>query len=161
MNKVYKTSDVNDEFAAARQQLEFIVERLQSEGLRHAEHGEIEQVLHSDGMELLRRLMQGHLDLRCRDEIKLDGVVGTNGSKRTHVRSNCRRQLMTLFGKVVLYRHGYCASGERRLYPLDGELNLPADRLDNWVSHIERIPGLPGVVVPDMRLPLAVSFRNE
>lgn len=128
MNKVYKTSDVNDEFAAARQQLEFIVERLQSEGLRHAEHGEIEQVLHSDGMELLRRLMQGHLDLRCRDEIKLDGVVGTNGSKRTHVRSNCRRQLMTLFGEVVLYRHGYCASGERRLYPLDGELNLPADR---------------------------------
>ena len=54
MNKVYKTSDVNDEFAAARQQLEFIVERLQSEGLRHAEHGEIEQVLHSDRMGLLR-----------------------------------------------------------------------------------------------------------
>ena len=42
--------------------MEFIVERLQSEGLRHAEHGEIEQMLHFDGMELLRRLLQGHLD---------------------------------------------------------------------------------------------------
>ena len=64
MSVVYKTIGGSDEFAAARQQLEFIVTRLQAEELRHAEHGEVEQLLHSDGMELLRRLLQGDLDLR-------------------------------------------------------------------------------------------------
>lgn len=127
MSVVYKTTGGSDEFAAARQQLEFIVTRLQAEELRHAEHGEVEQFLHSDGMELLRRLLQGHLDLRSRDEVRLDGVVGANDSERTHVRRNCRRKLMTLFGEVMIFRHGYSAPGNSRLYPLDGELNLPPD----------------------------------
>ena len=46
MSVADKKNSGSDEFAAARQQLEFIVMRLQAEELRHAEHGEVERFLH-------------------------------------------------------------------------------------------------------------------
>jgi hypothetical protein len=55
-------------------------------------------------MELLRRLFQGHLDMRHENEVIQVNVIGSDGAKRPHPRNACNRQLTTLFGDVVVTR---------------------------------------------------------
>ena len=116
------------EFAAAREQFNYLVDRLQSEEMAGMEHGEIEELIRADGMELLRRLLQGHLNLRAAREVKRSGVEGTDGVIRPHCRKACRRNLMSVFGLVEVQRLGYGVRGGSSLFPLDGELNLPEDK---------------------------------
>jgi hypothetical protein len=47
------------ECAAAREQFNYLVDRLQSKETAGMEHGEIEELIRADGMGLLRRLLQG------------------------------------------------------------------------------------------------------
>jgi hypothetical protein len=91
------------------------------------EHGEVEELISHEGTELLRRLLQGHLDRRAAQETKREGVKGPDGVLRRQVREACQRGLMRLFGEVTVQRLGYGARGEERVFPLDGELNLPRD----------------------------------
>jgi len=127
MNRAYKIVTGLDEFTAAREQFGSIVQHLQSQETQHLEHGAIEVFLWHEGTELLRRLLQGHLDLRCRRESRRDSIVGCDGVERTHFREGCERGLMTLFGEVEVRRKGYGARGVCSVFPLDAELNLPAD----------------------------------
>jgi hypothetical protein len=92
------------------------------------EHGEVEALVATEGMELLRCLLQGHLDLRAVRESKREAVMGADGVRRSHCRRACERPLMTLFGEVRVERQGYSARGQSSLFPLDGELNLPLDK---------------------------------
>ena len=127
MKQAYKIVTGLDEFTGAREHYGYIVQQLQSQEMRHLEHGAIEQFVWHEGTELLRRLLQGHLDLRCREESRRDSVVGCDGVERTHVREGCERGLMTLFGEVEVRRKGYGARGVCSVFALDAELNLPAD----------------------------------
>jgi hypothetical protein len=116
-----------EEFAAAREQFVALVNQLQSNQVLRMEHGEVEELISHEGTELLRRLLQGHLDRRAAQETKREGVKGPDGVLRRHVREACQRGLMTLFGEVTVQRLGYGARGEESVFPLDGELNLPRD----------------------------------
>lgn len=116
-----------EEFTAAREQFAYWVSQLQSSEVLGMEHGEVEALISQEGTELLRRLLQGHLDLRAAKETKREGVRGSDGVLRRQVRENCQRRLMTLFGEVKVKRLGYGAQGEESVFPLDGELNLPRD----------------------------------
>jgi hypothetical protein len=116
------------EYAAAREQFNYLVDRLQSKETAGMEHGEIEELIRADGMELLRRLLQGHLNLRAAREVKRSGVEGTDGVIRPHCRKGCRRDLVSGFGPVEVQRLGYGVGGGSSLFPLDGELNLPEDK---------------------------------
>jgi len=111
MNAAYKMVPTLDEFSAAAEHYRYIVEHLHAEETRRLEHGAVEAFLHQEGMELLRRLLQGHLDVRARREARLDSVVGCDGVERTHLREGCARGLMTLFGEVEVRRKGYSARG--------------------------------------------------
>ncbi len=79
---------------------------------------------------LLRRLFQGHLDLRYAKEEYQTEVVGADGEVRPHRRKKTERQLETLFGEVVVTRVGYSTQkpGISALYPADGQLNLSTDK---------------------------------
>jgi hypothetical protein len=68
-----------EEFAAAREQFGHLVNELQSEQTLGMEHGDVEQMISREGNELLRRLLQGHLDLRAAREQKQEGVIGADG----------------------------------------------------------------------------------
>ncbi|MDJ0650108.1 MAG: ISKra4 family transposase, partial [Xenococcaceae cyanobacterium MO_188.B19] len=94
------------------------------------EHGEVERYINEDGTELLRRLFQGHLDLRYAEEEYQTEVVGADGEVRPHRRKKTERQLETLFGEVVVTRVGYSTQkpGISALYPVDGQLNLSTDK---------------------------------
>lgn len=93
------------------------------------EESTLEKWLETDGRELLRRLLQGHIDLRAgleRDVGRADPIVGRDGVERTHERSS-ERGLMTIFGPVRVPRIEHGGRGLTSLHPLDAELNLPAD----------------------------------
>lgn len=127
MKQAYIISRGAEEFAAAREQFALIVDRLQSVAVLGMEHGEVERLIAREGTELMRRLLQGHLDVRAAAETREVGVRGANGVVRNHVREGGRRRLGTIFGEVEVRRCGYSAPEEGSLFPLDGELNLPKD----------------------------------
>jgi hypothetical protein len=128
MTQAYLIHQSLDEFAAAREQFSELVEALQSEPNLRKEHGDIEALIWQDGKELLRRMLQGHLDLRAAREAKRERVIGGDGVIRTHRRSGCTRTLMSLFGEVTVKRMGYGARGHDSVFPLDAQLNLPRDK---------------------------------
>ncbi|MGH7383417.1 MAG: ISKra4 family transposase, partial [Candidatus Methylomirabilales bacterium] len=127
MKQAYIISRGTEEFASAREQFALIVDRLQSAAVLSMEHGEVERLIWRGGTELMRRLLQGHLDVRAGAERREADVRGTDGVVRRHVREGCRRRLVTIFGEVEVRRCGYSAPEEGSLFPLDGELNLPKD----------------------------------
>ena len=49
-------------FSPAQNQLDVMVQNLNSTELQDAEHGDVERYIQQEGFELLRLLLQGHLD---------------------------------------------------------------------------------------------------
>ncbi len=128
MKQAYLIHPGLDEFAAAREQFAQLIQALQSAGKLELEHGDIEALIWQEGNELLRRLLQGHLDLRSAREPKRAQVIGGDGAIRSHRRAGCTRMLMSLFGEVTVKRMGYGARDKESVFPLDAQLNLPRDK---------------------------------
>lgn len=118
----------SEEFEAAHEQFEQIIDSLLSKSMEACEHGDVEAYLHCEGHELLRRLLQGHLDVRRGREIEQASVLDAKGEAHTHRRRDCSRYLMSEFGQVEIRRIGYSGRGKESLYPLDRALNLPPDK---------------------------------
>ena len=87
---------------------------------------DLERELHRRGQELVRKLLQGHLDQRSPGEAA-GPVEGADGVERSERRVHDRR-LETIFGTVEVERVGYAHPGHDSLHPLDASLNLPAER---------------------------------
>ena len=87
---------------------------------------DLERELHRRGQELVRKLLQGHLDQRSPGEAA-GPVEGADGVERPERRLHERR-LETIFGTVEVERAGYARAGHDSLHPLDAALNLPAER---------------------------------
>jgi len=115
-----------DRFAEAEATLSALVNRLQSEETTRMSHSDLETLLEQQGRELMRQLLQAHLDWRA-EATPTTPVVGADGVERTHQRSGTR-DLETLLGTVQVTRKGLGARGRETLFPLDAELNLPAER---------------------------------
>ena len=86
----------------------------------------LERELNRRGRELLRKLLQGHLEQRSPGEAA-GRVEGADGVERSERRVHQRR-LETTFGTVAVERLGYARSGHDSLHPLDAALNLPPER---------------------------------
>jgi hypothetical protein len=145
-------------YADAYDQFVHLVGELNAPDSQQLTHGEVETLIHCEGMELLRHLIQGHLDQRSAAESPRKQVVGEDGIARTHRRKDCRRRLETRFGEVMVRRRGYGARGLESVFPLDAELNLPPDKyshglceqlveeviggsFDDAVAHLDRLGG--------------------
>lgn len=122
-----------DEYAAAKEMLEQIVMSLKSEQSQSMTHGEVESLIDRDGKELLRRLMQGYLDCRSRDEARHEFVEGEDGRTRRTCRER-QRSLMTVFGEVTVRRWGYSGQNVGSVFPLDEALNLPASKYSHGLQ---------------------------
>lgn len=119
---------VNEAFRQARDQFEAMILQLHTAPTAQMHHDQVIYLIKVLGTEIMRVALQGHLDIRCAREERLDSVEGADGVMRTHCRKNCERDLMTEFGQVVVRRKGYSAGKGESLFPLDKELNLPADK---------------------------------
>jgi hypothetical protein len=119
--------DNKDPFFGARNILNGLIDALRTQRYLHAQHGDVEKLIHKDGYELMRLLLQGHLDERARQEPDFDSVQqGT--CEHSYKRKNRSRQLNTLFGKVEVRRKSYSVRGVDSIFPQDAELNLSVDQ---------------------------------
>jgi hypothetical protein len=108
--------------------METFLDSAEADALKHSD---LERVLEAQGRELIRKLLQAHLDARATARAvepvrDADGVARSAGHVHT-------RELETIFGTVTVTRAGYGAEGEPSLHPLDGQLNLPVEKYSHEV----------------------------
>jgi hypothetical protein len=135
MNIAYLNSNDFSFFSGAQEQLDQLIQQLQSARYAKSEHGDIESFINKDGLELLRRLLQGWLDLQASNEENKGHIHSVSGNKLNHVRSGTTRILNSLFGRVTVTRKGYSQSNKASLFPVDAELNLSDDSYSDGIRY--------------------------
>ena len=115
----------NKEFEAGTQTFLEFVEVLKSRETCQLTSSGLEKLVRTDGFELLRQLLQDHLDYRGPGRVE-EPVVGADDVTRTESRPG-PRNLDTVVGRVVVNRMGYGKPGVNSLFPLDAALNLPRE----------------------------------
>jgi hypothetical protein len=125
---VQEYADVADGgFDRSRVVFEQVVAGLGGVELGGIAHGELEDQLTVSCRELVRMLLQDHLDLRAAREQKVSGgVTGPDGQRRPRAETGCTRALVSVFGVVQVTRIAYRSPGLANVYPADKVLNLPA-----------------------------------
>ena len=123
-------------FSGAAEQFLALTDWLAGEQARGLEHAQLEARLEEDGRELIRTLLQDHLDLRSGSERRLELVVGAEGARRANVERSHVRALETVFGEVEVKRLAYRARGAENLYPADAQLNLPAEKHSHGIRRL-------------------------
>ncbi len=115
-----------DQFEVAAASFAALVGRLKGEETAGMSLGDLETFLDKEGREVLRQLLQAHLDRRAEAK-PTTPVVGADGVERAHHREG-ERKLETLLGTVKVERDGHGAKGRKTLFPLDAALNLPPEK---------------------------------
>jgi hypothetical protein len=116
---------IDQPFHSAYEKFIEIMNHLSSETFCEKTHSEIEAYLEADGRELLRLLLQDHLDTRGSGRVG-EAVCGSDGVVRPHKRDHMEIGYKSVFGGVRVARTGYNQRGVASLFPLDAQLNLPA-----------------------------------
>jgi hypothetical protein len=117
---------VADPFVAADQVYATITEFLRSKEACQVKHSELERQLEGMSRELMRKLLQAHLELRQPGQA-VEPVRDAAGTPLTPTPVH-GRSLESIFGTVEVARTGYRAAGTSSLHPLDGALNLPPEK---------------------------------
>jgi hypothetical protein len=117
---------VENPFAAADQDYAAITEFLSSKEAWQVEHSELERELEGKGRELLRKLLQAHLQLRQPGQA-VEAVRDAAGTPLAPTAVH-ERGVESIFGTVEVARTGYGAAGTASVHPLDGALNLPPEK---------------------------------
>jgi len=128
-----------DRFVRSRERFEVIVGWLGGEQSDGLEHSDLESRLACDGRELLRALLQDHLDLRAERERRVERVKDSAGLARGAVERDHRRPLASVFGEVTVTRLAYRRRGEENLYVADGALNLPGEQASHGVRRLAAV----------------------
>lgn len=119
-----------DAYRPAQEQLDSIITHLRL--AKRMRHSDLEEYLHEEGREILRRLMQAYLE-ECGPGKVSEEVIDAKGVRHTHQRLNSR-SLTTIFGEVEVERQGYGGRGLESLHPLDAELNLPPEEYSHTLQ---------------------------
>ena len=107
-------------------------------------HAELEDEVDRRGRELLRRMLQDHLDLRAAREERLPAVVDAEGVAHRAVEAGHRRRLGTIFGDLNVERLAYRHRGHGNLCPADGWLNLPEELHSHGLRRLAAIESARG-----------------
>ena len=109
-----------------REYYDGIVNFLDSKENHSMELSGLERELEKRGRELMRILLQEHLN-KLSPSCCEQTVYGSDGIDRPNVRPHDRK-IETVFGTVSTSRAGYGNEGVASLHPLDAQLNLPSER---------------------------------
>jgi hypothetical protein len=112
-------------FHAAYEKFLDITSRLGGEDFSELTHSEVENYVANDGRELLRLLLQDYLNNRGSGRVG-ETVRGADGVIRSQTRDGMKSSYQSGFGKVSVHRTGYGQRGVSSIFPLDAQLNLPA-----------------------------------
>ncbi len=121
----------HDALAEARATFGAIETFLGSKEACSLRESDLERELEKRGRELMRQLLQAHLEVRGPGEAAAP-VKGLDGEERVQQRLH-ERGLETVFGEVRIERAGYVARGMESLHPMDGDLNLPKELYSHQV----------------------------
>ena len=119
-------------YLSAQEQFNSIITHLRSPQAQQMTHSELEQSLETSGRELLRRMLQTHLNERAPGTVS-EPVVDAIGLARTQQRQHTR-SIKTIFGAVTITRQGYGGRGQASLHPLDAQLNLPPENYSHTLQ---------------------------
>jgi hypothetical protein len=130
-----------DPFAASMKLVTALVADLQAREAAGLTAYELEQFVAGRGREVLRQMVQDHLDLRAAREEETArehgrAVAGPDGITRSRVETGHRRLLATLFGTVQVPRCAWRRPGAGNLYPADAALSLPAPRHSHTLTRL-------------------------
>lgn len=133
MNVAYLKQIETSFFSDAKEQLDTIINQLESNDYKDVDHGCVETYINEQGNELLRCLFQGWLDKKAANEVQKSSIINVDGELLSHARKNTKRTLTTLFGSVKVSRISYGKSKCTSIFPADAELNLPQDQYSDGV----------------------------
>lgn len=114
-----------DAFASAMEKAAEMTRYLESQQAFAATHSELEAFVAEEGRELLRRMLQGHHELRALAERPVR-VEGADRVLRTLLRPS-GRPVVSIVGRVDIGRFAHQARGVDGLHPMDAALNLPPE----------------------------------
>lgn len=140
------TEDDLSAFSQSRACFEALVEWTRGEEAAGFAHDELETQLQVRGRDLLCKLLQEHLDLRARREVRLDKVVGADGVARGSVEQGHRRGLRSVFGLVGVTRLAYRRRGQANLHPADTTLNLPQELHSHGLRRLAAVEAASGSI---------------
>src|SRR3990167_10617517 len=112
-----------DFFATAEQKFFELTNTLQTRHTASMKFSNLEKLIENDGRELLRLLLQAHIDSRGDGDIG-EFIDGADGVTRTHKRIG-ERQIKSIFGVVACEHMGYGMRNIESLFPKNSHLNLP------------------------------------
>ena len=129
----YCADPPDDPFAVSRSMFDALAGELAGPAASGLTAFELEELLDESGREVIRQLLQDHLDLRAaREEQQAREqrapAAGPDGITRTRLETGHGRLLSTLFGTVTVTRCAWRAPGAPNYRPADAALSLPAGR---------------------------------
>jgi hypothetical protein len=142
--QAYASDAVGVAFTASQRRFTDLVGWLADEQAVAVTHAELEDRLHSDGLALLRQLLQDSLDLRAVRECRLAEVLDGGGGVRAVAENGRERLLATRFGEVVVARIAYRTPGLSDLHPADAGLNLPAEKHSHGLRRLAAVEAARG-----------------
>lgn len=121
-------------FARARAHAASVEGMLSSDDMMRKSHSDLEAMLHGQGREWARLMLEENLRLRAQLEQETQ-VVGADGVGRESSRDS-ERHLETLVGRVPVERLAYQAPGATDLHPMDAALNLPRELYSHGIRRL-------------------------
>ncbi len=115
---------IDQPFHSAYEKFIEITGHLSAEMACDKTHSDIEAYLETNGRELLRLLLQDHLDNQGSGRVGA-AVRGSDGVVRSHKRDHMETGYKSVFGAVRVARTGSSQRGVTSLFPRDAQLNLP------------------------------------
>ncbi|MEV6159775.1 hypothetical protein AB0L53_56510 [Nonomuraea sp. NPDC052129] len=130
-----RIEEIREQIAALESRLEAEQDRLSARAASLT-HDQLEETIAEQGRELLRQLLQAHLDLRAWREQQAvlaarrdgAGLAAPDGVVRRRVEMGHHRLLATVVGTVTVTRCAWRTPAVRNVYPADAALSLPAVR---------------------------------
>ncbi|MCX5192285.1 ISKra4 family transposase [Streptomyces sp. NBC_00268] len=139
-----------DPYLASRTAFECLVLTLADGAAADLSHDGLEVQLERLGRELLRQLMQDHLDQRARNEEdtlragRHPAITGPEGRPRPWRESGHHRLLTCLFGPVRVTRIAHRGRGVTNVHPADEALSLPAGRHSRGLARLAVLEAVRG-----------------
>src|SRR5208283_5932206 len=85
VKQTYNIDDGFDElFVVADNLYDNLKRALLSAEMKTLEHGDIEERVAGDGLEILRQLVQVYFDVRAKEEVRRESITGSDGVVRNH-----------------------------------------------------------------------------
>jgi hypothetical protein len=127
-------SSTTDVFESAAEKAAEMGAYLASTDAMRSRHEDLESYAEREGREWIRRMLQGHYELRGAVE-RVVRPRGRDGVLRTFLRPS-GRPMLSIVGLIDIPRHAYQAHGVDGLHPMDAALNLPCELYSHVVRRV-------------------------